>query len=126
MSSRFAFGQKVLSAALAMRLLAAYAFAASGPLRAAVPTAGAFDMGGYVQWTQWVLDGAPSNLHEVAPASRYFPAGFPCLIAMLRICGLATPRGLMTLNLISLAIGLWAAGRLLRRTFLIPAEAVGW
>jgi hypothetical protein len=126
MSSRLAYGQRVVIAVLAVPILAVYAFAASGPLRAAVPTAGAFDMEGYVQWTQWVLDGAPADLHEVAPASRYFPAGFPCLIAMLWICGVATPRGLMMLNLISLAIGLWASGRLLRRTFLITAGAVGW
>jgi len=124
--SRPALGHALLLAILIVPVVTAYGFAAWGPLRADVPTAGAFDMGGYIQWTQWVLDGTPADLHEITPAVRYFPAGYPCLIAALRICRAATPAGLMTLNLISLATGLWATGRLLRRSFMIPTLVAAW
>jgi hypothetical protein len=124
--SRRALGQALLLAILIVPVVAVYGFAASGPLRADVPTAGAFDMGGYIQLTQWVLHGAPADLSELTPGVRHFPVGYPCLIAALRICGAATSGGLMTLNLISFATGLWATGRLMRRSFMIPTVVVAW
>ena len=123
--SRPAFGSTLLLAILIVPVVAVYGFAATGPLRADVPTAGAFDMGGYIQWTQWVLDGAPADFHEITPAVRHFPPGYPALLAALKICGVATSGGLMTLNLVCLAVGLWAAGRILRRSFVIPPVVVG-
>jgi hypothetical protein len=106
---------------LTVSLVIVYAYAASGPLRAITSTVS--DTTGYLGLTAWILDGRPADMHEVPWRCREFPVGYPAAIAGLDECGLATSRGLLALNLVSLAIGLWASWMLLRRVWDLPVEA---
>jgi hypothetical protein len=81
------------------------------------------DTTGYVGLAAWILDGRPADMHEVPWRCREFPVGYPCAIAALCRCGLAVPHGLLALNFICLAIGVWASWTLLRRTWGLPVEA---
>jgi hypothetical protein len=108
-------------AALTAALVAVSVHAASGPLRAITSTVS--DTTGYVGLAAWILDGRPADMHEVPWRCREFPVGYPTAIAGLYRCGLATPRGLLALNFISLSIGLWASWILLRRVWQLPVDA---
>ncbi len=102
-------------------VIVAYSYAASGPLRAITSTVS--DTTGYIGLTAWILDGRPADMHEVPWRCREFPAGYPATIAALFKFGLATPGGLLALNFISLAIGLWASWILLRRVWQMSVDA---
>jgi hypothetical protein len=108
-------------AALSAAVIVAYSYAACGPLRAITSTVA--DTTGYIGLTAWILDGRPADMHEVPWRCREFPAGYPTTIAALFKFGLATPGGLLALNFISLAIGLWASWILLRRIWRMSVDA---
>jgi hypothetical protein len=113
--------QRLGLAVLTAALVALYIYAASGPLRTITSTVS--DTTGYLGLTAWILDGRPADMHEVPWRCREFPVGYPAAIAGLYRCGLATPRGLLALNFISLAIGLCASWMLMRRVWELPVEA---
>jgi len=108
-------------ATLSATVIVAYSYAGSGPLRAITSTVS--DTTGYIGLTAWILDGRPADMHEVPWRCREFPAGYPAAIAALFKIGLATPGGLLALNFISLAIGLWASWILLRRAWKMSVDA---
>lgn len=125
-ASPSAVARAVWLSCLTAAVLAVYGYAASGPLRAADVSAGAFDMPAYLGVAEWILDGFPADMHEVPPLIRQLPIGYPLILVAMRTGGLATERGLITLNLISLVVGLWASSALLRRAFEIaPLAAFG-
>jgi hypothetical protein len=92
-------------------LVAVYAHAACGPLR--LTAVGAGDGPGYLGMASWIIDGLPSDMHEMRPDSRQFPLGYPLLIAFLSRCGLGA-RTLMALNFACLGLGLCASWAILR------------
>jgi len=107
-----------LLVALSLMVLGAYGYAASGPLRTVTSTVS--DYASYIGTAGWLIDGRPADLHEIPWRNRELPVGYPSAIVILRACGLATPRGFLALNLISLAIGMAACWLLLQAAFSIP------
>ncbi len=114
-------GRKILLSILTAAVVAVYGYAACGPLRAATSTVA--DTSGYLGLTAWILDGRPSDMHEVPWRCREFPIGYPSAIAALWTLGLATQQGLLAANLLWLSIGLGACWILLRRAWGMPLEA---
>jgi hypothetical protein len=106
-----------LLVALALIVLGTYGYAASGPLRTVTSTVS--DYASYIGTAGWLIDGRPADLHEIPWRNRELPVGYPGAIVILRACGLATPQGLLALNLISLAIGMAACWLLLQAAFSI-------
>jgi hypothetical protein len=107
--------------ALSAIVIVTYLYAASGPLRAMTSTVS--DTTGYIGLTAWILEGRPADMHEVPWRCREFPAGYPAVIAVLFKLGMATPGGLLALNFMSLATGLFASWILLRRVWQLSLDA---
>jgi hypothetical protein len=109
--------RSILFGCLAAAVVAVYGRALCGPLKMCG------DAPGYVELAAFLLHGTPARTIAAPGYPYYFPHGYPYLLIGLNALGLANAPGILGLNLVCLAIGLWATWWLLLRTFGLTPEA---
>jgi hypothetical protein len=109
--------RSILLGCLAFAVVAVYCRALCGPLKMCG------DAPGYVELAAFLLHGTPARTIAAPGYPHYFPHGYPYLLIGLNAVGLANAPGIIGLNLICLAIGLWATRWLFLREFDLSREA---
>jgi len=107
----------MLFGCLGIALLALYGFALCGPLKMCG------DAPGYVELAAFILHGTPAGTIAAPGYPYYFPHGYPYILIGLNALGLADAPAIIGLNLVCLAVGLWATRLLLVRSFGLSVDA---